>query len=274
MKSNPPSSFPAAKPAKHARELLVHALGRLQTDEVPEPVNQAIEEIAAASNALYVVENEADTAQASASGVRIAIEHLGKGLSKLQAVPKQYEALIVATETIARTLALLYPIGRAQQRQRRQAVMVDGETPSETEPLAPGIPPAPEPLGRPRKKTPVYEGDEQRISVGPRVFIEADIGLMSDSHFYTGLSQDISTGGLFVATYQPKPPGTEISIYLVLPLDGHVVEAMGVVRWTRDHGGDAPPGMGIAFKDLRPEDLQAITQFCEHRSPMYHDSAD
>ncbi len=274
MKSEAPGSFPAAKPAKQARELLVDALARLQADDVAPPVSEAIEEIAAASSALYTVEKEAETAQASAGGVRIAIEHLGKGLAKLQAAPKPYEALIVATETLARTLALLYPVGRAQQRRRRQAVMVEGETAPETEPLAPGVPPAPEPLGRPRTKTPVFEGDEQRISVVPRTFVEADIGLMSDSHFYTGLSLDISTGGLFVATYQPKPPGTEVSLYLVLPLDGHVVQATGIVRWTRDHGTDAPPGMGIAFKNLSEADLAAITAFCDHRSPMYHDSAD
>jgi hypothetical protein len=38
--------------------------------------------------------------------------------------------------------------------------------------------------------------------------------------------------------------------------------------------GDCPPGMGIAFQHVAPDDLDAIEQFCRERVPMYHDSAD
>ena len=105
------------------------------------------------------------------------------------------------------------------------------------------------------------------------MFVEVDIGFASQSHFYTGLSRDLSRGGVFVATYMPQPPGTRMAVHFVLP-DGRAVKASGVVRWTVAARGDMAPGMGVAFEDIEPEDLNAIVEFCEHRSPIYHQSAD
>lgn len=234
-------------------------------------VRQAIEAAAQASGALYEV--EAGTNEDAFEGIRTAIEQLGLALSALQRDSLSDPTVLSATETIARTLALLYPVARAQQRARRNVIFhthapvdaVELSLPEAT------VPPAP-PAGRPRVLTPSFRGRDQR-SRGGRVFVEADIGLLSDSHFYTGLSQDLSSGGVFIATYQPKPPGTEVGLYFALP-DGHVVEAKGVVRWTREGGGETPPGMGIAFQELSAVDLEAIQRFCESRAPMYHDSAD
>ena len=248
---------------------LVEALQLLQTfDASSDASARALDATAAASSALYNAETHATTLQASYSGVRIAIEQLGLALTALQEFETEAAAVHPATEAVARTLALLYPIAKAQQRHRREVVMPSDE---EGDSAPAHIPPAPEPLGRPRKPTP-FSGSNKRSSTS-RVFVETDIGLYSDSTFYTGLSHDLSSGGLFVATYQPKPAGTRVSLYFVLP-DGHEVEATGVVRWTRDASADAPPGMGIAFEELDPTDLQAITRFCQARPPIYHDSAD
>jgi len=270
MTQGEPGSFPASRPARQARAQLVEALQTLQSlDTGGGAASRALDAAAAASSALYEAETHATTLQASFSGVRIAIEHLGGALTALQEYEAESSAVHPATEAIARTLALLYPIAKAQQRQRREVVMPPSEESDERESH---VPPAPEPLGRPRRPTP-FSGSNKRSSGGSRVFVETDIGLFSGSTFYTGLSHDLSNGGLFVATYQPKPPGTVVSLYFVLP-DGHEVEASGVVRWTREASEDSPPGMGIAFADLDPADLQAITRFCEARPPIYHDSAD
>jgi hypothetical protein len=64
-----------------------------------------------------------------------------------------------------------------------------------------------------------------------------------------------------------------VALFFVLP-NGHAVHADGVVRWTNEGSGDVAPGMGIAFQQLAPGDLDAIAEFCELRSPMYHYSAD
>ena len=89
-----------------------------------------------------------------------------------------------------------------------------------------------------------------------------------------GLSMDLSSGGLFVATYQIKPVGSPVAVSLVLP-DGHALWAKGVVRWVRQpEGEDTVPGMGVEFTDIEPQDLEAIKRFCELRAPMYYDSDD
>lgn len=268
MTEDEPGSFPASRPARQARAQLVEALQSLQAHGTGSAASsRALDAAAAASSALYEAEKGATTLQASYSGVRIAIEHLGEALSALQQFEAETSTVHPATEPIARTLAVLYPIAKAQQRQRREVVMPPPESGERTS----QVPPAPEPLGRPRKPTP-FSGSNKRSS-GNRVFVETDIGLFSDSTFYTGLSHDLSNGGLFVATYDPKPPGTRVFLFFVLP-DGHEVEAAGIVRWTRDASEDAAPGMGIAFSELAPADLQAITRFCQARPPIYHDSGD
>ena len=105
------------------------------------------------------------------------------------------------------------------------------------------------------------------------MFLEVDIGLLSESYFYAGLSQDLSRGGLFVATYQLKKPGTHVALYFVLP-DGHAVSTEGIVRWTRDASDDLPPGMGIAFENLPARDVAAIGRYCHDRALLYHDVED
>jgi uncharacterized protein (TIGR02266 family) len=104
-----------------------------------------------------------------------------------------------------------------------------------------------------------------------RVQLEVELGVHSESHFYTGLTLDLSTGGLFVATYELLPIGTLVSLGFVLP-DGHSIHADGEVVWLRDsRRGELKPGMGISFAALGPEDVTAIREFCEARAPLYYD---
>jgi uncharacterized protein (TIGR02266 family) len=276
MDSAPPSSFSTAEPARQARELLVSALGLLQKDGSGAPeLAPIIEATASASSALYDAENTASTPQAATSGIRIAIEQLGAAMSALHDHEKATANPHPATEVVARTLALLYPIGRASLRQRRDVMLDSDQDPEAIESVRAlaRISIAPEPLGQQRRSTPPYRGQDHRRD-GERAPLEVDIGLMSDSHFYAGLSQDVSRGGLFVATYQLKRPGTRIALYFVLP-DGHAVSADGVVRWTRHAGNDdVPPGMGIAFENIGESDIAAIGRFCRNRAPLYHDLED
>jgi hypothetical protein len=75
---------------------------------------------------------------------------------------------------------------------------------------------------------------------------------------------------VFVATYDPAAPGTAVSMHFVLP-DGFVVNAEGVVRWTRAATTDAPPGMGVAFVQISVDALNHIAAFCASRPPLYFD---
>lgn len=100
---------------------------------------------------------------------------------------------------------------------------------------------------------------------------EIQIEFTEETHFYAGLTQDISEGGVFIATYHLRPVGTRLELSFALP-DGVEVHATGVVRWLRDGTTDGlRPGMGVAFTDLKQESLESINKYCRARAPLYMD---
>jgi uncharacterized protein (TIGR02266 family) len=98
-----------------------------------------------------------------------------------------------------------------------------------------------------------------------------DLEFGEDVEFFTGLSCDISEGGLFVSTYQSIPLGTRLLVCFHLP-DGTNVEARGEVRWARELGTDTDrPGVGIAFTDLPNETRHGISTLVESLPPLYYE---
>jgi uncharacterized protein (TIGR02266 family) len=75
----------------------------------------------------------------------------------------------------------------------------------------------------------------------PRVPVTVAIGLESESHFFSGLSGDISEGGVFVQTYRDLPLGAGVEVHFDLP-DGEL-KAHGRVRWHRSKSDSSPPGV-------------------------------
>jgi uncharacterized protein (TIGR02266 family) len=110
-------------------------------------------------------------------------------------------------------------------------------------------------------------GEEHRAHT--RVAVAVEIGLETESHFFSGLSGDISEGGVFVQTYRDLPVGSDVEVLFELP-DGQLT-AHGRVRWHRDKSDSSPPGVGIAFEKLGEDDRQVIQRFCERRAPLYYD---
>jgi uncharacterized protein (TIGR02266 family) len=113
--------------------------------------------------------------------------------------------------------------------------------------------------------------DERRNHL--RAELEAEVSLESETNFFMGFSEDISEGGLFVATYDLLPVGSQIQIELALP-DGYVVRAIAEVRWVRDlrdESDGVSPGLGLRFVELQPTDRDAITQFVQARAPIFYD---
>ncbi len=111
--------------------------------------------------------------------------------------------------------------------------------------------------------------EEQRGS--RRVAVAVDIHLASDSHFFSGLSGDISEGGLFLSTYRPLPIGSSVEIEFSLPGSSAPLRAHGEVRWLREHSTGQPQGVGIAFDDLADDDRESIHRFCTMRPALYYD---
>ncbi|HET9930928.1 MAG TPA: TIGR02266 family protein, partial [Polyangiaceae bacterium] len=101
----------------------------------------------------------------------------------------------------------------------------------------------------------------------PRRSCEIELAFTEETQFYTGLTQDISEGGVFVATYRLFPIGTRLELSFQLP-DGTLVSTWGRVRWLRDASAENRPGMGVEFGELRDDVARAIARFCEQRAPL------
>lgn len=112
-------------------------------------------------------------------------------------------------------------------------------------------------------------GPERRTNDRTPLLLDLEFG--EDAQFFTGLSLDISEGGLFVSTYTELPLGTRLVLAFELP-DGTAVEVRGEVRWRRTHAMDGErPGIGIAFIDLPNDARERIAALCERRPPLYVD---
>lgn len=97
-----------------------------------------------------------------------------------------------------------------------------------------------------------------------RVPFEVEINVESDHNFYTGFTQNISEGGLFIATSKLLPLGSKIAFSFRLGANTETVHVYGIVRWHREHTRfteDAPSGMGVQFVDLQPGVTDHINQF-------------
>ncbi|MCC6877271.1 MAG: TIGR02266 family protein [Sandaracinaceae bacterium] len=123
-------------------------------------------------------------------------------------------------------------------------------------------------LLEPKRVKPSLEGDERRDAERGRV--ETYVGLEGESTFFTGRTGDVSSGGLFVATEEPLPVGTELVLSFLLP-DGYRVRAAARVTWVRApryRPGELPAGMGLRFEELSPKDRHAIEHYLREHPPI------
>lgn len=239
----------AARPAQIAKNMLGEALGHIQDIANSElQIDDVTTSIAKAVGALFAVQASEPDEPGHAVGVSNAMGYLRKTLELMQDVQSDEVALINATKTIAKTLAILYPVSKVQERQSLH-------------------------LSRPPsiigKKLP----DDARRSL-QRLAIEADIGFQSDTNFYTGFSEDISVGGIFIATFDARPMDSEMTINFTLP-DGYLVSTTGTVCWVREYNETTPnvePGMGVKFDGLSDSDKEAINSFFAKREPIFYDA--
>lgn len=128
---------------------------------------------------------------------------------------------------------------------------------------------------QPVHRAPAPDSAERRRS--PRANLLTELNLYSDSNFYAGFTEDVSEGGVFVASYAMLPVGAKVSLELGLP-GGFELRASGTVRWLRYFGGEEdgsqPPGMGIEFDVISDEDRALIREFVQSRSPYFFDLSD
>lgn len=295
--------------ARHVRPDLAEAREVLEAELVITPgMDASLEHLGLAVRSLYSL--EAATVDTAARAIGEAMQALQLGLSAVQGEISQHSSLLAAGERIARALAMLYPAAQALEVARANRVALAAEAQrarvasaqsawstgpgaQSAEALAEADAPdaarrddssdeheaillmprkaLPKRTRRPIEFVPPAPTDSNR-RYSRRVELDVDIGLHSETNFFVGFAEDISDGGLFVATYDLLPVGTELTLSLVLP-GGKQVIVSGRVTWIRDpHDGELAPGVGVRFQRLDEDDRTAIDLFLKKRAPMFFES--
>ena len=127
------------------------------------------------------------------------------------------------------------------------------------------VEPTPPPMPLPRVTEPPASNSRRAARHG----LEIEVDIVSDTNFYVGFTENLSEGGVFVATYLLKPIGSRIELDLALP-SGDTLQLEGTVRWLREASNDAWPGMGVQFDSLRADDEVAIKRFLKMREPLFY----
>ncbi len=224
---------------------------------------------------IFSIQRSGLAAPESPSNIQSAMNNLRETLMMLQEVQSNDSGLDRITSTTARILALLYPVSKVLEKIGEPIPLTEKQHSAEPIPLTSAQPSqAPIPLSRQpsRAPTPSVPAEDDRRSYERRM-IEVDIGIHSSTNFFTGFSQDISSGGLFVSTYDILDIGTALNVNFRLP-DGPVLSLSGKVRWVREYNDITPemePGMGVQFESLTPDDRQAINLFISQNPPIFYD---
>ncbi len=93
-----------------------------------------------------------------------------------------------------------------------------------------------------------------------RYVLRVKVDLRGPNGFTSGETENLSRGGLFVATNAPHPMGSRIQLMLRL-LHAPPMELTGVVRWIRPSGAGGPAGMGIQLEGMTAAQEGLIESF-------------
>jgi uncharacterized protein (TIGR02266 family) len=111
-------------------------------------------------------------------------------------------------------------------------------------------------------------GAERRSS--RRLPIELDVTIEGGACRFSTTTADLSPGGMFLATHENIPIGTEVVLSFTLP-NGTALEIIGIVEWRRGSFAAAAHGMGVSFFCLDPEVKKVLERFCSVREPLYYE---
>lgn len=106
-----------------------------------------------------------------------------------------------------------------------------------------------------------------------RFSVELDVTVGSHHNFYVGFAEDLSTGGVFVATHTQKQTGVILDININLAGCERPIKGVGEVRWAREfrEGSSVPPGLGVRFVELEDGSEAMIEEFLKSREPLFYD---
>lgn len=110
-----------------------------------------------------------------------------------------------------------------------------------------------------------------------RAPLKVEVTLESEDNFYSGVANDVSEGGVFVACEDPPAVGTTVELDLTVPTSEHPFHVTGVVRWVREDWvarEGAPAGCGIEWVAISDDAVAAIAKFVrESRDTILYEAA-
>lgn len=103
----------------------------------------------------------------------------------------------------------------------------------------------------------------------PRVPLKCKVTSLQSGFFQYYISTNISVGGMFLVTREPKPEGSHVSLEFTLPPDEEKIAVTGtVVRVLM--GSETPgrtqeffSGMGIRFDTVSSSDMKKIEAYID-----------
>ncbi len=99
----------------------------------------------------------------------------------------------------------------------------------------------------------------------PRVPILIQVRYRTIKEQFSGFAEDLSAGGVFIATPKPLPPGTLLTLEFALPDSNEPLKVKGIVAWSRTNLSrlDQRRGMGIKFEGLTEKQKKRIASWVE-----------
>ena len=110
-----------------------------------------------------------------------------------------------------------------------------------------------------------------------RFNFRCEINAKSDHQFFTGFTENISAGGLFISTYQTLELGSRFEMAFEITGINREFKATVEVCWLREYNEMAPqmtPGMGVKFIDLGSQEEQILNEVLKRIDTLFYDTED
>lgn len=107
-----------------------------------------------------------------------------------------------------------------------------------------------------------------------RLAYDVQVGVATRHRLFVGLTSNISSGGLFVATDEPLARGDQIEVRFRIPGSEHVFQKRAEVAWIRpfDEGqsdSHQQAGAGVRLLDLSEDEKRMLNAFLDVHEPLF-----
>ena len=112
--------------------------------------------------------------------------------------------------------------------------------------------------------------EERRTTT--RVELKAKVTISSESNFFTGWSQNISEGGVFISCLAPPSVGSRVDVNLESDESAEPITISCDVVWIRPENGQ-PVGCGCRFTSINDIQAAQIRRLMDEakREPLFYD---